>query len=135
MFQHLLRNLTPVVKNLLIINGLFFLTQLLFEEFTTEFSLHYFQSDNFKYYQLVTHFFMHSDATFLHILFNMFALVIFGPPLERIWGPQRFLIFYFIAAFGALFLHQAMMYYQVEQLKSLLTFYETDSIEFTNTLF
>jgi membrane associated rhomboid family serine protease len=120
MFQNILRNLTPVIKNLLIINGLFFLTQLLFEGFTDGFALYYFQSDSFKYYQLVTHFFMHSEASFMHILFNMFALVMFGPPLERIWGAQRFLLFYFVAAVGAMFLHQAVMYYQAQSIQKYL---------------
>jgi len=120
MFQHLLRNLTPVVKNLLIINVLFYLAQLLIEGFTEHFALYYFQSEQFRFYQVATHFFMHDQRSFLHIIFNMFALTIFAPPLERIWGAQRFLFFYFIAAFGALLLHQAVMYYQVQGLQKYL---------------
>jgi len=134
MFQYLLRNLTPVVKNLIIINALFYLAQFLIDGFTEQFALYYFESDNFEFYQIATHFFMHAPNSFLHILFNMFALVMFGPPLERIWSPQKFLLFYFISAFGALFLHQAVMYFQVQDLKELLAIYEEGSMEYYQTL-
>ncbi|MFP5471387.1 MAG: rhomboid family intramembrane serine protease [Bacteroidia bacterium] len=134
MFQHLLRNLTPVVKNLVIINALFYLAQLLLPSFTEQFALYYFESDKFKLYQIATHFFMHSPDTFLHILFNMFALIMFGPPLERIWNAQKFLLFYFISAFGALFVHQAVMYFQVQELNELLMVYEEGSMEYYETL-
>ena len=35
----------------------------------------------------------------------MFAVVIFGTQLEKIWGPQKFLIYYLSCAFGAALLH------------------------------
>jgi len=53
----------------------------------------------FSPYQLVTHMFAHGG--FFHILFNMYALWLFGAPLEKIWGPKRFLIFYFVCGLAA----------------------------------
>ena len=44
----------------------------------------------------------------MHIFFNMFALFMFGMVLERVWGPRRFLLFYFITGFGAVILHTAV---------------------------
>lgn len=97
----------PVVKNLLIINLLFFLATVLFQNqdinLIAELGLFYPDSFFFKPYQLATHFFMHGSLG--HIFFNMFALVVFGNNLERIWGAKRFLLFYFVTALGAAFLH------------------------------
>lgn len=98
----------PVVKNLLIINVIFFLATFVFERQGIDLGrilgLFYFDSTEFRPYQLATHFFMHGG--FIHLLFNMFSLVVFGNLLERLWGAKRFLIFYFITALGAAFLHQ-----------------------------
>lgn len=98
----------PVVKNLLIINVLFFLATFVFERQGIDLGrilgLFYIDSPEFRPYQLATHFFMHGG--FIHLLFNMFSLVVFGNLLERLWGAKRFLIFYFITALGAAFLHQ-----------------------------
>ncbi|NOQ75573.1 MAG: rhomboid family intramembrane serine protease [Crocinitomix sp.] len=108
MLQSIFRNMQPVVKNLLILNLLFFLANFIFDQkgihLADYLGLHYIGSNDFKPYQLATHFFMHAD--FRHILFNMFAMVVFGNMLERIWGAKRFLIFYFATALGAAFLHQ-----------------------------
>jgi len=50
-------------------------------------------------WQLVSYLFLHGD--FLHILFNMFALWMFGSELERYWGSRSFLRYYFITGIGA----------------------------------
>ena len=85
--------LPEVVKNLLIINGLFFLATISLQgtgiDLVRWFALHQFQSPNFMPHQLITHFFMH--ANFTHLLFNMFALWMFGKILENVWGAKRFL--------------------------------------------
>lgn len=108
MLENIFRNMQPVVKNLLIINVLFFLATWVFEQqgisLIDKLGLFYVGAEEFQPYQLATHFFMH--ANILHIFFNMFGLVVFGNVLERIWGAQRFLLFYFITALGASFLHQ-----------------------------
>ena len=66
-------------------------------------ALFYPASPYFKPIQLVTHMFMHGGLA--HIFGNMLALFMFGSALERVWGPQRFLLFYFITGFGAAFLY------------------------------
>ena len=110
--------LPEAVKNLLIINGLFFLATISLEsyaiDFTKWFALHQFQSDNFMPHQLITHFFMH--ANFTHLLFNMFALWMFGKILENVWGSKRFLTYYMITGIGAAFVHLAVSQYQIVEL-------------------
>lgn len=104
--------LPPVIKNLIIINGLMFLAEQIWQTWMVDtLSLYYFDSPYFKPVQLVTHMFMHANIA--HIFFNMFALWMFGSVLENVWGPKRFLTFYFVTAFGALFLHQAVEAYQL----------------------
>jgi len=101
--------LTVVVKNLLIINGLFFLAKVAMPEFMNEnFALFYPWSDAFKPHQLVSHMFMHGDLS--HIFGNMFALFMFGPLLEDRFGSKRFLIFYMVTGLGAAGLHLASAY-------------------------
>ena len=86
--------LPEIVKNLLIINGLFFFATISLQKLGIDlvkiFGLHQFQSEDFRPYQLVTHFFMHGSLT--HLFFNMFALWMFGKVLENIWGAKRFLL-------------------------------------------
>jgi membrane associated rhomboid family serine protease len=61
--------------------------------------LHYFDSELFKPWQMFTYMFMHGD--FGHLLFNMFALWMFGGAIENSWGAKRFLTFYMICGLGA----------------------------------
>lgn len=93
-----------VVKNLLIINGLFFLTTLVFEtqlnfDLADYLGLHYPLAESFRPWQLVSYMFMHGN--FMHLFFNMFALWMFGNTLENYWGPKRFLIYYMATGIGA----------------------------------
>jgi membrane associated rhomboid family serine protease len=53
----------------------------------------------FHAWQLITYSFLHSG--FAHLFFNMFALFMFGPALERAWGSQRFVVYYFVSVLGA----------------------------------
>lgn len=100
----------PVVKNLLIINGILFLLKLSMgsDEMGRStldgiLGMHYVGSPLFKPWQLITHMFMHGD--FGHLFLNMFALYMFGGPIERAWGSQRFLKYYVLTGFGAVMLH------------------------------
>ena len=97
MFGAMFQNMPNVVKNLLIINVLFALATFVLERqgvnLIAELGLFYPDSPFFRPYQLVTHFFMHGGL--MHIFFNMFALVMLGSHLERVWGPKRFLLFKF----------------------------------------
>ena len=98
---------TPIVLNLIIINVLVYLAQTLTgglqgsDTATDLFALHHYKSTYFQPYQVVTHMFMHGG--FFHLLFNMFALWMFGTMVERVWGAKKFLIFYFICGLGAAF--------------------------------
>lgn len=115
MFGSFFSNMPTVVKNLLIINLLFFLATVIFEGqniyLINELGLYYIDSPFFKPYQLATHFFMH--ASVMHIFFNMFSLVVLGSHLERVWGPKRFLLYYFVTALGAAFLHMTVMGFEI----------------------
>ncbi|HQO49783.1 MAG TPA: rhomboid family intramembrane serine protease [Bacteroidales bacterium] len=108
--------LPPVVKNLLIINALFFLATLAFEsafriDLTEILGLHYFASTAFKPYQFVTYMFMHGGFT--HILFNMFALWMFGNNIENVWGGKRFLIYYMVTGIGAGIIYMIWIHFQM----------------------
>lgn len=115
----LLGNLTPVVKNLLILNVLMFIVTWIGQQqglpMTQYLGGHVFTSPFFEPYQVVTHFFMHGGL--FHIFFNMFALAIFGPALEQVWGPKRFFIFYIATAVGAFALHQFVGYLELSAIK------------------
>lgn len=105
-----------VVFNLILLNVLFFAATLFSEMFlgiqlSRTLGLFYIASPEFKPIQLFTHMFMHGG--FLHIFSNMYALFLFGTVLERVWGPQRFLFFYFLTGFGAEILHLGVEAWQV----------------------
>lgn len=105
--------LPPVIKNLIIINGIVLLAQYTGEMWgykewiSNTFALHNMQSSLFMPHQLVTHLFMHGD--FFHFLFNMFALWMFGSMLENMWTAKRFLIFYILCGLGAAVMHLATL--------------------------
>jgi membrane associated rhomboid family serine protease len=109
--------ITPVVKNLLIINILVFilanvLSSSLGQGFVTEWlAVYYPESENFKAFQLITYMFMHGSL--FHIFFNMIGLYMFGQSIEYVWGPKRFLFYYFFTGFGALALDFLVKYYQL----------------------
>lgn len=108
--------LPPVVKNLLIINALFFLATLAFSssiDLVDILGLHYFAAEKFSPYQFITYMFMHSPDNFMHILFNMFALWMFGNALENVWGPKRFLIYYIFTGLGAAVTHYVVFYFEI----------------------
>lgn len=104
----------PVIKNLLIINGAVFFLMMLMQNIlfrgvpAERVIIHYFalmpiESGNFQIWQLVTYQFLHGG--FSHILFNMFALWMFGVEIENSWGSKKFLTFYLISGVGAGLLH------------------------------
>jgi len=126
MFSNLLRNITPVVKNLLIINVLFYVAQWTFPSIMQNLELYPLVSENFKPWQLATHFFMHSTLSIGHIFVNMFALVIFGTQLERVWGPQKFLFYYIICALGASVLHLIVNYIRIQNFEANISYEELE---------
>jgi membrane associated rhomboid family serine protease len=106
-FRPSFSTIPPVVKNLIIINAIMLFATFVLNmrgiDLTKILGLHYYQSTDFRPYQLVTHMFMHGGFT--HLLFNMFALWMFGRVLESVWGPKRFFIYYFVTGLGAAALH------------------------------
>ena len=93
----------PITKWLLIINvAAFFLEDLL--RLATGVSLQAWLAlwplaNGFLPWQVVTYAFLHGDV--IHLLFNMFALWMFGSELERLWGEQRYIRFYVASVLAA----------------------------------
>ena len=119
-------NIPVVVKNLLIINIIFFIATLLFRDggkylLVEHLGVFYFDSPNFRIWQVITYMFMHSPVSYAHILFNMFALYTFGSTLEYIMGQKRFLNFYLITGLGALALQMIVQAIEVYSLTGGVT--------------
>ncbi|TDO05092.1 rhomboid family intramembrane serine protease [Sunxiuqinia elliptica] len=116
-------SIPPVVKNLIIINVLMLLATYIMSMRGVELSrilgLHFFASPQFEPYQVVTHMFMHGGFT--HLLFNMFALWMFGRILESVWGPKRFFIYYFVTGLGAAALHTFVNFIEYQSVVSKMT--------------
>ena len=108
-------NITPMVRNLLIINVVVFILQGNVFDYR-QFALHHFGSDYFQPIQLFTHMFLHGGWS--HLFSNMFSLFIFGPLLERFWGAQRFLTFYLITGLGASMLYSGVRAYELNTIEN-----------------
>lgn len=118
--------LPVVVKNLLIINGIFFFATVVFQsslgfDLVDTLGLHYFTAEKFKPFQLITYMFMHGN--FAHIFSNMFALWLFGSVLENYWGKARFLQYYIICGVGAAITHYAIFYFESRSVLSIIDAY------------
>ncbi len=87
-------------------------------DFTEMFGMHYPASEKFRIHQVITHMFMHGG--FMHLFFNMFALWMFGRVLESIWGPRRFLIYYFVTGLGAVALHMFVNHLEIMSIKNAI---------------
>jgi len=107
-------NLSPMVKNLLILNVVIYLGFMFIpnaEPLFSTFALWPFQNPNFRIWQPLTHMFMHSQYDYTHILYNMLALVFLGPAIERWMDSNRFLFFYLACGIGAFLTVAAVNYY------------------------
>lgn len=125
-------SMPPVVKNLIMINIVMLIATWALKsagiDLDEKLGLFYVGSPLFRPYQFVTHLFMHAD--FFHLLFNMFALYMFGKVLEMVWGSQRFLIYFFVTGLGAAALHSFVTYLEISHLqKSVAAFINTPSPE------
>lgn len=111
--------ISNTVKHLLIINVLMFIGTLFVGKgilFYDLFAMHFPENEAFKPWQIITHMFMHGGAdlnnlSIMHILFNMFALWMFGTPVEQVLGSKRFLFIYFSAGLGAVALQVGYYYF------------------------
>ena len=107
-----MNRISPIVKQLLIINIIFYFGSsfsLNTEFIYSLFSLHFPENPEFKFWQLLTHMFMHGGI--LHLAFNMFALWMFGSAIESIFGSRRFLFFYLTCGLGAAIAQISFLYY------------------------
>ncbi|RPH01737.1 MAG: rhomboid family intramembrane serine protease [Amoebophilaceae bacterium TMED152] len=112
-------NLTPAAKNILIINGIIFV--LTSGYIIEEFGLRYILSSEFKPYQFLTYMWIH--AGFGHIFSNMFAVLVFGPILERVWGSRKFFIFYLVTGIGAGILYAGVNFIENYKLENKVSNY------------
>lgn len=115
-------DIPQVCKNILIINFIFWLAQLVLLQKGIDLSdylgLYYFESSNFRIYQLVTYMFLHDPHSLGHVFFNMFAVFMFGRLLEQIWGPKRFLSYYFLTGIGAALVQMLVIGLRIQSVKS-----------------
>jgi membrane associated rhomboid family serine protease len=93
-------SVTPAVKFLLIVNTAVFILQIFLDQYLTWlFGLvPHLVWQNLYLWQLFTYQFLHGGL--FHLLFNMLALWMFGCALERRWGSEFFLKYYFISVIG-----------------------------------
>ncbi len=102
--------LPPVVKSLLIANGLMFILELSYGgQLITALALWPLDQsgslagesvqEHFRLLQLVTYSFLHGSV--MHLLLNMYALWLFGTRMENVWGSAPFAVYYFVCVLGA----------------------------------
>ncbi|MCM8873235.1 MAG: rhomboid family intramembrane serine protease [Paludibacteraceae bacterium] len=123
-----LDSIPKVTKNLLIINILAYLATITLVksgfDMNDMFGLHYYESDSFKPFQIITYMFLH--ASFSHLFFNMFALWMFGRIIEEILGQSKYLFFYFTCGIGAGLVQELAWSYDIPNaLQGIAMKYET----------
>lgn len=104
--------ITDIVKHLILINVIVFLAVAFspLGRYIPDLAVFWVKDPRFQPYQLVSHMFMHANMT--HLFFNMFALYVFGPMVERYAGPKKFLSLYFAAGAGSVLAHLGIMFFQ-----------------------
>lgn len=125
-----MRNIPTVTKNLLIINIIAFLASMMLSTIGVDLNswggLHFFMASEFHVWQLLTYQFLH--AGFTHILFNMFAVWMFGMVVENVWGPKKFLFYYLSCGIGAGLTQEVAQlfhfYFTMSSQASGISFYE-----------
>ena len=106
--------ITETVKILLIVNVIFYLGSLFIikpDPAMQLFALWFVENPSWQVWQPLTHMFMHDLSSPMHIAFNMYALWMFGSPIENALGQKRFIFFYFSAGLGAALIHTLVNYY------------------------
>lgn len=135
-----LNSIPPVVKNIIAINVILWLVTLVLPslmirwglniDLTDILGMHYWASSKFSPAQLITYMFMHDKSSIFHILFNMYALYLFGGVLENLWGPKRFLFYYLITGIGAGLIQQ--LFWTVEYHSAITAINEAISSNIMN---
>ncbi len=120
--QSFFQNIPPVVKNLLIINVLIWAFMALLPAaesfFDRNLALYYFSSPAFKPFQLFSYMFLHGG--FMHLFFNMFALVMFGRTIEMTMGSARFLFYYITCGICAALVQMGVFAIYINNLEGIL---------------
>lgn len=131
----MMNRITDTVKHLIIINVLMFIGTMtvgggtLFYDW---FAVHFPKNPAFQPWQIITHMFMHGG--FMHILFNMFALWMFGTAVEQRFGAKKFLFFYVSSGLGAVLLMIGYYYFKFYSGMSLLNEAGFDQTQVYETL-
>ena len=116
-----MNRITDTVKHLIIINVIMFIGTIsigggqLFYEW---FALYFPKNEAFQPWQVITHMFMHGGL--MHVGFNMFALWMFGSPVEQALGTKKFLFIYISAGLGAVLFQLGYYYFNYIPLYSEL---------------
>lgn len=124
--------LPPAIKNLIIINCILYFATYVFNQIglvnlNEYLALYHWKSPYFKPWQFVTHIFMHGGLS--HLLFNMFALWMFGNVVENFMGTKRFLIFYITCGLGAALLHLLVFSWENQQAIQTVANMSADDLE------
>lgn len=110
-YQQSRPQIPTVTRNIIIINVILYIATIINKSFMVEtFGLFYPASAWFRWWQPLTHMFMHGG--FWHLFFNMYTLLIFGMAVEQTIGSRKFLIYYFVCGLGAAALHTGVQYLQ-----------------------
>lgn len=112
--------LTPITKNIIIANVIFYvLSNFLFPLMYEYLPAYYLLSEHFRFWQIITHMFMHAPMGqgigLTHILFNMLTLLSFGPVLEQVLGAKKYLILYFGSGVAAYLLNCGWNWFEMYQ--------------------
>ncbi|MEK6154930.1 rhomboid family intramembrane serine protease [Flavobacteriaceae bacterium 3-367] len=124
--------ITEGVKHLMIINVILWIATLTIGSegifMNNMFALHFPLNTLFEPWQIFTHMFMHASYIpggggiyFQHILFNMFALWMFGSPVEQTFGKRKFIFFYISAGLGAALISLGVDYISLFSITSELS--------------
>lgn len=105
-FKNLVANTPKITKTLITINLIVFVIQLI-PGFNDIFGLRLFTSDQYHWYQVLIHMFMHGGI--FHLFFNMLALYFFGSHLENRMSVTRYLMLYFYSGIGSVILHNVII--------------------------
>lgn len=123
----MIRGITDTVKHLIIINVIMFIGTMVIQNgiFNEWFALYFPESDLFKPWQIFTHMFMHGGGT--HLLFNMFALWMFGTAVETQLGGKKFFFVYISAGLGAVLFQLGYYYFKFYSAYSGITDFNLSS--------
>ncbi|MBP5318196.1 MAG: rhomboid family intramembrane serine protease [Paludibacteraceae bacterium] len=121
----------PVVKHLIIINVCMWVSAWVLNragvcDLNNLLGMHYWKSEQFNLVQLASYMFMHDLRDFQHILFNMFALWMFGKDIEYALGSKRFLLYYTVCGIGAGLIQQLAWMFDLSQLPVIQQYYLQD---------